>query len=139
MKLLCCPWSKAALMLASLSLFFVWAAQARQPVVLEVEYAAICRSIEDREPVDPGTVFPDSVGKLYCFTKIIGADGPVDIIHVWYCGDTERARVTLTVQSSPWRTYSSKIIQPGEIGQWHVDVLSPSEDILKTIHFSLVP
>lgn len=139
MKVLCRLWGETTLVLMLLPLFLISAAHAQEAVVLEVEYAVICRGIEDREPIDAGSNFSASVGKLYCFTKIIGADHPIEIVHVWYYGDTERARVTLPVSLSPWRTYSSKMIQAHEIGQWHVDILGPYENILKTVPFSILP
>jgi len=78
------------------------------------------------------------VGKLFCFSKIIGAEDPIEIAHVWYFGDTERARVTLPVKTNTWRTYSSKVLQDHEIGPWHVDLLGPEGDVLETIEFEVV-
>jgi hypothetical protein len=114
-------------------------AQAQQETaVLEVESAAICEDIVDREPVGAGDSFSVSMGKLFCFTKIVGAETDVDITHAWYFGDTERARITLTVKSSNWRTYSSKILQAHEVGAWHVDVLDESGNVLDTVDFEVV-
>ncbi len=132
-------WEEAALILVLLPFFFGSVVQAQESEVLEVESAVICRGIEDREAIDAGTDFAASVEKLYCLTKINGSDHPVEVIHIWYYGDTERARINLPVKFSPWRTYSSKIIQPHEIGQWHVDIVDTYENILKTIHFSILP
>ena len=92
------------------------AIKAEQADGLEVIRGAICRDVVDREPVDAGTQFAPSVGKLYCFTQITGAQGPTEVFHVWYFAETERARVSLSVNGSSWRTYSSKIIQSHEIG-----------------------
>jgi hypothetical protein len=111
--------------------------QTQGPVSLTVEFATICRDVVNREAVDSGTRFQASVGKLYCFTKIIGAQTYSEIIHVWYYGETEKARVTLEVNSPRWRTYSSKIIQPQEIGEWHVDVLGPEGNRLMSIPFAI--
>ncbi len=114
-------------------------AQAQQETaVLEVESAAICEDVVDREPVGAGDSFSVSMGKLFCFTKIVGAETDVDITHAWYFGDTERARITLTVKSSSWRTHSSKILQAHEIGAWHVDVLDESGNVLDTVDFEVV-
>jgi hypothetical protein len=112
---------------------------AQQAGPLEVAMGAICRDVINREPVDVGTSFEASVGKLYCLTKIIGAAGPTEITHVWYFGNTERARVSLDVNSASWRTCSSKIIQAHEIGAWHVDVLGPADELLQTFDFTIIP
>jgi hypothetical protein len=86
-----------------------------------------------------GTVFPASVGKLYYFTKIVHANPPTEVTHVWYYGDTEKARVTLRVNSTSWRTYSSKIIQFRETGVWYVDVLGPDGNRLTSTTFEVTP
>jgi hypothetical protein len=112
---------------------------AQQAASLEVAMGAICRDVINRQPVDVGTSFEASVGKLYCLTKIIGAAGPTEITHVWYFGNTERARVSLDVNSASWRTCSSKIIQAHEIGAWHVDVLGPADELLQTFDFTITP
>ena len=110
---------------------------AQQTASLEVAEGSICRDVVNRQPVDVGTSFEASVGKLCCLTKIIGAAGPTEITHVWYFGNTERARVSLVVNSATWRTYSSKIIQAHEIGTWHVDVLGPGGEVLQTFEFTI--
>jgi len=112
---------------------------AQQAASLEVAMGAICRDVINREPVDVGTSFEASVGKLYCLTKITGAVGPAEITHVWYFGDTERARVNLDVNAASWRTYSSKIIQANEVGAWHVDVLGPADELLQAFDFTITP
>lgn len=118
-------------------LFVTHAIEAGQADGLEVIRAAVCRDVVDREPVDPGTRFEPSVGKLSCFTQITGAQGPTEIFHVWYFAETERARVPLSVNGVSWRTYSSKIIQPHEIGDWRVDVLDAEGKVLETLLFEI--
>ena len=110
---------------------------AQQTASLEVAAGSICRDVVNRQPVDVGTSFEASVGKLCCLTKIIGAADPTEITHVWYFGNTERARVSLAVNSASWRTHSSKIIQAHEIGAWHVDVLGPGGEMLQTFEFTI--
>jgi hypothetical protein len=112
---------------------------AQQAGPLEVTMGAICRDVINREPVDVGTSFEASVGKLYCLTKIIGAAGPTEITHVWYFGNSERARVSLDVNSASWRTYSSKIIQTHEVGAWRVEVLGPGGELLQAFDFTITP
>jgi hypothetical protein len=110
---------------------------AQQTMSLGVESPAICRDVVGREPVDPGYSFPASVGKLYCYTKIVKVQGPDRITHVWYYGSIERARVSLRIDSPSWRTWSSKIIQAHEIGAWHVDVLGPGGEKLDLVPFEI--
>ena len=112
---------------------------AQETTPLAVAEASICRDVVNRQPIGAGYSFEASVGKLVCFTKITGAQSPAQISHVWYFGDVERATVTLSVRSSSWRTYSSKRIQPHEIGDWRVDVLGPGGEILGTLQFKISP
>ena len=112
---------------------------AQETTSLEVAVGTICTDIVDREPVEVGNSFQASLGKVYCFTAIIGAQSPTEITHVWYFGEIERARVNLAIKAYSWRTYSSKIIQRHEIGDWHVDVLGPKGELLKTLPFKIIP
>ncbi len=106
---------------------------------LTIEVGVICKQIEERAPVDADTTFVVSVEKLYCFTKITGAEEATTISHVWYWGETERARIELPVRSISWRTYTAKRIQEHEVGNWRVDVLDAEGTVLKTIRFSITP
>jgi hypothetical protein len=76
---------------------------------------------------------------LSCFTRITSTQSPTKISHVWYFGETEKARVKLPVKSSNWRTYSSKRIQSHEIGDWYVEVLGPQGELLQTLRFEITP
>ena len=114
-------------------------AKTKDTAPIEVVVAVICRDIIDRKPVDIGNNFDSTVEKLYCFTKIVGARSTTEITHIWYLGNTERARVTLPVKSSMWRTYSSKKIQAHEIGYWHVDIVGPDGQILRKVQFNINP
>ncbi|MBW1997646.1 MAG: DUF2914 domain-containing protein [Deltaproteobacteria bacterium] len=104
---------------------------------LSVAEGKICVNVVNRECIDANTRFASPVEKLYCFTRIVGATTPTSVTHVWYFGDMERARVTLKVGSASWRTYSSKIILPHEIGEWHVNVLGPDGKPLMVIPFEI--
>ena len=113
------------------------AVKAQVSNTLEVVAAAICKDVVDREAVDVGNSFSTTVPRLYCFTKIVGASQPTEVVHVWSYGDVERARVSLAVNAATWRTYSSKAIQAHEIGTWRVDVLDAAGNLLETINFEI--
>ena len=113
--------------------------QAQEPTNLQVEVAAVCKNVIDRAPVDAGTSFPASVGKIFCFTKITGALSPTRVTHVWSFDGTERARVELAVNSPSWRTYSSKNIESLEVGAWRVEVVDGAGNVLQTLNFEVTP
>ena len=104
---------------------------------LEVVAAAISKNVVAREAMDVGNRFSNSTPRLYCFTKVVGASQPTEVVHVWRYNDVERARISLAVKAASWRTYSSKAIQAHEIGPWRVDVLDTSGNLLETINFEI--
>ena len=106
---------------------------------IQVGEWAVCTDVVDRACVGADTHFSSRVGKLFCFTRIVGAQSPVTVTHVWYFEERERARVELPVRSADWRTYSSKIIQPREIGYWRVNILGPDGMLLKAVEFEITP
>ena len=121
----------------SLCLIIPFSSHAQQADALIVESASICTGVANREAVDAGTSFSVSVGKLYCFSKIADIQESTEIVHVWYYGETERARLSLGVNPPAWRTYSSKIIQTHEVGSWRVEILDASGNLLETTKFEL--
>ncbi len=106
---------------------------------IQVAEVSICLNVVDLQCQGGAPTFSPDVGKLYCFTRILGAQEPTKIFHVWYYKNKERARVPLEVNSGNWRTYSSKIIQPHETGEWRVEILGPDSELLRVIHFKVVP
>ena len=122
-----------------LCIFMPFSTHAQESGGLKVASAAICKSVFNREATDPGSSFPVSVGRLYCFNKIADIQNATEIVHAWYYGDTERARISLRINPPAWRTYSSKIIQPHEIGAWRVEILDASANLLETVRFEITP
>ena len=104
---------------------------------LTVEQAVVCRDVVNSAPVAAGAVFPRELKKLYCFTRIVGAQRHDEVIHTWFYEGEMVASIVLPVKSANWRTYSSKTIQPDNIGQWTVKVLSKEGDILSKIDFMI--
>ena len=129
----------SAILILLLCMFVAESSNALNQKNLYIIDGAICRTVENYKVVAAGNTFPASVEKLYCFTKVIGAYAATEVTHVWYYGNTERARVTLGVDSTNWRTYSSKIISPNQIGTWHVVVLDESENLIESFSFNITP
>ena len=130
-----------AMALALGTIFMVGSApvEAQNDGKMSITSAVICKNVVNREPVDAGTSFPASDGKLFCFSKIAGIQSDSEIIHAWYYGSVERARVTLGVKPPAWRTYSSKRIQSHETGAWRVEILDSAGNILETVKFEVTP
>ncbi len=109
----------------------LWAAS------LEVQDVAIGTGVHDRAPVGISSYFDPSVGKLYAFTRIVGAEGDTRVYHKWYHGDVLVADVPLTVRSGDWRTWSTKNVQPGWTGDWRLVVVSEDGSVLGTVKFAV--
>jgi len=129
--------SFSGVMVCLISLCLLIPAAGAQANKVQVVAAAICKDVVEREAVDVGTQFSNSVSRLYCFTKAVSTEIPTEVVHVWSYGYVERARISLSVKAATWRTYSSKAIQSHEIGPWRVDVLDTSGNLLETINFEI--
>jgi hypothetical protein len=110
-------------------------AQEMSATEIQLEEATICRNVVDRTPIGRGSVFSADVGRLYCFTKVVGAETTTSIIHHWYLNGKLKASVTLPVNSASWRTWSSKTIKPSESGDWMVEVLTAGGTAMESILF----
>ena len=104
---------------------------------LKVEQGAITTQVTNRTPVDDVKSTSAAVGKLFCFTKVTGADADTSVTHVWYHAGKEMNRVTLAVKGASWRVWSSKSIQPELKGEWKVDVLDAAGKVLTSIPFTV--
>ncbi|MFQ5847346.1 MAG: DUF2914 domain-containing protein [Candidatus Methylomirabilales bacterium] len=111
----------------------------RQMAGSEVVRDAVAAAISDREPVDASQVFSPTIGTIYYFTAVRSPRPPTEITHVWYHGEREVARVTLSVNGPIWRTWSSKRILPTWTGSWRVEALTPEGTVLASQDFSVEP
>lgn len=102
---------------------------------LTVDQMVFCTGVEDREPVGADTAFTDTVGQVYCFTTISGAEDETTVSHVWYLNDEEKASVDLAVKGKTWRTWSSKRIPKEWDGTWKVEVKSADGSVLMSKEF----
>jgi hypothetical protein len=125
---------KTILSLLLVSLHFVCSATAAE---LKVADVTITTAIVNQMPVDHVEVYPADYGKLFCFTRVLGAEKETRVTHVWYYQEDELARVELQVGSADWRTYSSKRFLPQWAGQWRVDILDEKGQQLATVPFVL--
>ncbi|RJP67328.1 MAG: DUF2914 domain-containing protein [Candidatus Abyssobacteria bacterium SURF_17] len=105
-------------------------------LAVEVVDAAVCEGVQEREPVNPGAAFPADIGTVYCWSKIKDGDGAV-VKHVYYYEGEEMASVELAINSSLWRTHSSKRIPPSSTGKWRVDIVDAEGVVLRSIDFSI--
>jgi len=84
--------------------------------------------------VGEATEFDVSVGRVYCWMKIISQNVPTTIKHVWYNDEEKAAEVTLNITYPSTRTWSSKAIGAGK---WRVDVVSETGAVLASTDFTV--
>jgi len=102
---------------------------------LKAEKAVMCKGVDQRVPLGTGNVFASDAGKIYCFTKITGAAQDTMVTHKWFLNGELKSSVDLPVKSSSWRTWSFKQIDPTDIGDGMVEVVSEDGVVLTTIIF----
>lgn len=116
---------------------FIWSVNSGFAAQLKVVDEAITSAVANQLPVDRIESYPADYGKLYCFTRIVGAKSDTEVTHVWYYQDDEMARVVLPVRSADWRTYSSKRFLPQWAGDWKVVVLDSEQNEIASLPFRL--
>ncbi len=104
---------------------------------LQVQDVAVGTGVSERVPTGISTYFDSSVGKLYAFTRITGAEEEIRVYHQWYYGDVLVADVPLSVRSGDWRTWSTKNVQPDWTGDWRLVVVSDDGTVLGSIKFAV--
>src|SRR3989442_10217804 len=87
--------------------------QAEPPNLYQVEKIALGTGVESRELVGEATEFDVSVGRIYCWTKIISQNVPATIKHVWYAGEEQVAEVPLNINYPSTPTWSTKAESAG--------------------------
>src|SRR5207248_1211378 len=133
------PMRTMMVVLAVLSLGGTVVAQAPEPKTEapkldQVEKIALGTGVEARDLVGEATEFDVSVGRIYCWTKIISQNVPTTIKHVWYADGEQVAEVPLNINYPSVRTWSSKAISAGK---WRVEVVSESGDVLASTDFTV--
>ncbi len=102
---------------------------------ISVIEAMVCQDVVDRMPVGAGDVISAGTARVYCYTRIVGAQMETEITHNWYYQGNLKASVVLPVRNANWRTWSSKALLPEWKGEWMVEVLSEDGTPLESIIF----
>lgn len=100
--------------------------------------ACLALDVQDREPVWRSEVFEESVGIVYCWTRVIGVTDSTTITHTWVYDTTEMARVPLRVGSPSWRTWSFKTIPSWAKGEWTVRLSNAEGVVIDSLRFEVL-
>jgi|GEM_PF-1525966 len=111
------------------------AAATEMTSAVKIEDAVVCQDVVDRAPVGASDTFAKETARVYCFSRVVGADPDSQITHNWYYKGALKASVKLNVRSSNFRTWSSKALLPEWSGEWMVEILSDDGKPLESIIF----
>lgn len=86
------------------------------------------------ERLEPGAAVSEpvpfaSVKRVYLFTEIEGFAGQ-NLRHRWYWQNQLQYEAHLTVEDSPWRTYSEKWLLDDQRGAWRVEIVDQAQNVL---------
>jgi hypothetical protein len=86
------------------------------------------------ERLEPGAAVAEpvpfaSVKRVYLFTEIEGFAGQ-HLRHRWYWNNQFQYEARLTVEDSPWRTYSEKWLLDDQRGDWRVEIVDQAQNVL---------
>jgi hypothetical protein len=101
---------------------------------LKVEKAVAATGVQDHEPVGEAKEFDASVGRVYCWSKILAETTPTTIKHVWYVDDKQAFEITLDIKYPSTRTWSAKTIGPGN---WRVEITDEAGKVLSVVGFTV--
>lgn len=112
--------------------------KAKSETGLKVE-VKLGTNVEEREIRGETEHFPTNVGRVYCWSLVMGAEEPTTITHIWYYGKKKMTEVPLSVKYPRTRTWSYKTILPEQVGDWYVEVVDISGNPLKKVSFKIGP
>ena len=86
------------------------------------------------EQLEPGAaidklVAQQQIQRLYLFTELNGYAGQ-QLIHRWSFAGEVQTEALLTIEDSPWRTYSEKWLLPDQLGSWRVEIVDQQQQVL---------
>lgn len=103
--------------------------------VVAVEKLVVCTSVQDREPQGEAASFDLSVGKVYCWLLVTGAETEMQIKLGWWHKGNLAFECPLTVRSARFRTWGNKSLYEG--GEWTVKVTDAEGHVLKEATFTV--
>lgn len=86
------------------------------------------------ERLEPGPAIAQlvprqQIQRLYLFTELNGYAGQL-LTHRWSFKGQVQTEAVLTIEDSPWRTYSEKWLLPDQLGSWRVEIIDQQQNVL---------
>ncbi len=91
------------------------------------------------ENLQPGAAVGHQVAypqikRLYLFTELKGYAGQV-VKHRWFYQGQLHTEAVLTIEDSPWRTYSENWLLDDQRGDWYVEIVDQAQNLLYRYDF----
>jgi hypothetical protein len=85
------------------------------------------------ERLEPGSELGEritgDIARLYFFTEVEGFAGQL-LKHRWFYQQQLQTEATLTIEDTPWRTYSEKWLPAEQRGAWTIEVVDAQDKVL---------
>lgn len=99
-----------------------------------VERATFTRAVEEREPQGSIDALANDTSTVFYFTELRDLDGRT-VTHRWLWNGQLMAEVPFEVGGPRWRASSSKNLDPTWLGEWTVEVVDESGEVLSVDSF----
>ena len=97
--------------------------------------AQFTTAVEDREPVDQVSFVPNDVRQIFFFSDLRGLMGQT-VKHRWIHDGEIQAEVAFEVRGPRWRVWSSKELLPDRLGDWTVEIVDGSGEVIAAETFT---
>ncbi|NIR59260.1 MAG: DUF2914 domain-containing protein [Gammaproteobacteria bacterium] len=94
-------------------------------------------AVVDREPVDEIARLQNNVEQIYYFTELRDMKGQ-QVTHRWLHEGEVMAEVDFEIGGPRWRTWSKKTLVSGWTGEWRVQVINETGEVLAEDAFQYV-
>lgn len=90
--------------------------------------------------LQPGTAVGQQIAfsqikRLYLFTELKDYAGQI-LRHRWYFRDILHTEAVLTIEDSPWRTYSENWLLDDQRGPWRVEIVDQTQKVIFQYSFT---
>ena len=91
-------------------------------------------NLQPGKAVGQQIAFPQ-IKRLYLFTELKDYAGQI-LRHRWYFRDTLHTEAVLTIEDSPWRTYSENWLLDDQRGPWRVEIVDQAQKVIFQYSFT---
>jgi len=108
---------------------------------LVLQKIVTCQNVvtETRSPEGSADSFPDTVGKVYCFTMTENMGAKQSVTHEWSYEGVLISIIPMEIgRSHYWRAWSYQTIQKHKTGNWSVAVRDYNGNILSSAAFIII-